>query len=453
MRRLRKGASRARSSLGRRKNVRAEGGETVSKIKRVHGREILNSRGFPTVEAEVELEDGAVGIASVPAGLSTGTYEAFDLRDGDVHRYLGRGVLKAVENINKSIAPKITGLNPAGQVELDSILIEIDGTLQKKRLGANAMLAVSLASARAAADSVKLPLWRYIGGIACRVMPTPLMNIVNGGVHANNNLNIQEFLIIPHGAHRFSDALQMGVETYQALRKIIMRIGRSTGIGDEGGFSSDFRDQEEVLDFIVRSIKDAGYEPGSQISIGLDIAATQFFKNGSYQFSRDGYKYTSSELIDIYELLCEKYPIISIEDGLAEDDWKGWVDLTARLSNRVQLIGDDLFVTHRERVQMGIERCAANAVLVKPNQIGTLTETLGVIDLARGGGYNVIVSHRSGETDDSFISDLAVSSGAGQIKAGAPKGMAGLAKYNRLLRIEEALGGRAEFAGLPCLAK
>lgn len=420
----------------------------MAHIANIHGREILDSRGFPTVEVEVSLDCGVSAKASVPSGASKGTYESKELRDGDNSRYLGKGVLCAVANVNETIAPALAGYDPLRQKLVDETLLSIDGTLQKKRLGANAMLATSLAVARAAAFSLNLPLWRYLGGLNAHLMPTPMMNIVNGGAHANNNLNIQEFLIIPHGAHSFGEALRMCSETYHALKKVLIRFHRSTGIGDEGGFSTDFRDQSEVLDFIVTAIRDAGYEPGDQIAIGLDVAASEFaVNNASYQFSGSDYRYTSGELIDMYELLCAKYPIISIEDGLAEDDWQGWTVLTKRLGGKVQLIGDDLFVTHKDRLYMGMERGAANAVLIKPNQIGTLTETLDVFDLASRGGYKTIISHRSGETEDSFIADLAVATGAGQIKSGAPRGMDRLTKYNRLLRIEEALGEYSKFAG------
>jgi len=416
---------------------------------KVHGREILDSRGFPTVEAEVKLDCGIVAHASVPSGASTGTYESVELRDGDRGRYIGKGVRTAVGNINETISPALEGLDPLKQKLVDETLIKIDGTLHKRRLGANAMLAASLAVARAAAFSLNLPLWRYLGGLSAHLMPTPMMNVVNGGAHANNNLSIQEFMIIPHGAPTFADALRMGSETYQALKKTLIGFNRPTGVGDEGGFSTDFRDQTEVLDFLVTAIRDAGFTPGEQISIGLDIAANEFAKNGFYQLNGSDYRYTSGELIDMYELLCSKYPIISIEDGLAEDDWQGWVSLTKRLGGKIQLVGDDLFVTHKDRLRMGMERGCANAVLIKPNQIGTLTETLDVFDLARRGGYRTIISHRSGETDDSFIADLAVATGAGQIKSGAPRGMDRLTKYNRLLRIEESLGEYSIFAGKP----
>lgn len=419
----------------------------MSRIANIHGREILDSRGFPTVEAEVLLDCGITARASVPSGASTGTYESKELRDGDSGRYLGKGVLKAVANVNDVITPALIGLDSLRQKRVDETMIDMDGTLDKKRLGANAMLAVSLAVARAAAFSLNLPLWRYLGGLNAHILPTPLMNIVNGGMHANNNLNFQEFLIIPQGAASFHEALRMCSETYQALKKILIRFNRSTGVGDEGGFSPDFRDQTEVLDFIVTAIRDAGYEPGAQIAIGLDVAASEFSKNSTYQFKGSDYRHTSGELIDMYELLCAKYPIISIEDGLAEDDWSGWVSLTNRLGDKIQLIGDDLFVTHKDRLQIGIERGAANAVLIKPNQIGTLTETLDLFDKARRGGYRTIISHRSGETDDSFIADLTVATGAGQMKSGAPRGMDRLTKYNRLLRIEESLGEYSVFAG------
>ena len=425
----------------------------MSFITGVHGREVLDSRGFPTVEVEVTLDSGIVGKASVPSGASTGTYEAHELRDGDSGRYMGKGVLKAVQNINEVISPALKGFDPLEQDQIDRALVELDGTLHKKKLGANAILGVSLATARTAAYSKNLPLWRYLGGLNANLLPVPLMNIINGGTHANNNLNIQEFLIIPHGAPSFTEALRMGAETYHALSRILTKYGKSTGTGDEGGFASDFRDQEEVLDFMLMAIRSAGYQPGKEISIGLDVAANQFYSKGAYQFHGSDYKYTANELIDIYELICEKYPIISIEDGLAEDDWQGWIDMTKRLSDKIQLIGDDIFVTHTDRLQLGIDRCAANAVLVKPNQIGTLTETLKLVEMARRGGYRTIVSHRSGETADSFIADLAVATGTGQIKAGAPRGIERLRKYNRLIRIEESLQGRSHFAGSDLLIR
>lgn len=421
----------------------------MSRITGVHGREILDSRGNPTVEVEITLDVGVTAKASVPSGASTGTYEAVELRDGDTSRYLGKGVQTAVGNVNREIAAALENLDPLRQRLVDERLIEIDGTLHKNRLGANAMLATSLAVARVAAFSLNLPLWRYLGGLNAHLMPTPLMNIVNGGAHANNNLSIQEYLIIPHGAKSFAEALKMGSETYHALKKILLKFKRTTGTGDEGGFSTDFKSQTEVLDFIITAIHDAGYEPGVDISLGLDVAASEFLDKGSYRFGGSSYRYTAGELIDMYELLCSKYPIISIEDGLGEDDWQGWKALTRRLGDKIQLIGDDLFVTHKDRLRMGMERGAANAVLIKPNQIGTLTETLEVIDLARRGGYQTIISHRSGETEDSFIADLAVATGAGQIKSGAPRGMDRLTKYNRLLRIEETLGEYSMFAGKP----
>ncbi|NLD04977.1 MAG: phosphopyruvate hydratase [Synergistaceae bacterium] len=419
----------------------------MSYITNVHGREVLDSRGFPTVEVEVTLDSKIVGKASVPSGSSTGTYEAYELRDGDSGRYMGKGVLKAVKNINEIISPALRGMDPLEQDRIDDLLIQLDGTLHKKKLGANAILGVSLAAARTAAYSKNIPLWRYLGGLNASILPIPLMNIVNGGTHANNNLNIQEFLIIPHGALSFTEALRMGAETYHALSRILIKYNKSTGTGDEGGFASDFRDQEEVLDFMLMAIRSAGYQPGKDISIGLDVAANQFYNKGAYQFHGSDYKYTANELIDIYELMCEKYPIISIEDGLAEDDWQGWIDMTKRLSDKIQLIGDDVFVTCTDRLQLGMDRGVANAVLVKPNQIGTLTETLKLVEMAKRGGYRTIISHRSGETADCFISDLAVATGAGQIKSGAPRGIERLRKYNRLLRIEESLQGRSHFAG------
>lgn len=419
----------------------------MSYIANVYGREVLDSRGFPTVEVEVVLDSGLVGKASVPSGSSTGTYEAYELRDGDSGRYMGKGVLKAVQNINDIISPALKGMDPLEQDRIDNLLMQLDGTLHKKKLGANAILGVSLAAARTAAYSKNIPLWRYLGGLNASLMPIPMMNVINGGTHANNNLNIQEFLLIPHGALSFTEALRMGAETYHALSDILTKYDKSTGTGDEGGFASNFRDQEEVLDFMLMAIRSAGYQPGKDISIGLDIAASQFYNKGAYQFHGGDYKYTANELIDIYELMCNKYPIISIEDGLAEDDWQGWIDMTKRLSDKIQLIGDDVFVTSTDRLQIGMDKGVANAVLVKPNQIGTLTETLKFVEMAKRGGYRTIISHRSGETADCFISDLAVATGAGQIKAGAPRGIGRLRKYNRLLRIEESLQDRCCYAG------
>ena len=419
----------------------------MSLIAKVHAREILNSRGYPTVEVDVTLESGVMGQASVPTGASIGTYEAYDLRDGDAGRYRGKGVLKAVDNINKFIDPMLKGMDPLEQVLIDESLIHLDGTLHKTRLGANAVLAVSLAVARAAAHSMNMPLWRYLGGLNANLLPVPFMNVISGGTRLNKNLNIQEFLIIPHGAPFFTESLRMGAETYHALEDVLADKGKMTGVGDEGAFYTDFRDQEEALDSLMEAIKKAGYVPGTDISIGLDIAASHFCSNGAYQFPSSNYKFTSGELIDMYEILCGKYPIMSIEDGLAEDDWHGWKSMTERLGAKIQLIGDDLFVTHKERLRIGIENGAANSVLVKPNQIGTLTETMNVIDMARRNGYHSIISHRSGETADNFIADLAVATGAGQIKAGAPCRVDRLAKYNRLIRIEESLQGRSQFAG------
>lgn len=419
----------------------------MAKVVEIHGREILDSRGMPTVEVEVRLECGRSACASVPSGASTGTHEAVELRDGEAGRYLGRGVRTAVGNVDKIISPALMGLDPLDQRLIDGTLIDLDGTAQKKRLGANAMLAVSLAVARAAAMSLDLPLWRYLGGPGVHLMPLPLLNVVNGGAHANNNLEIQEFMIIPHGADSFAEALRMGAETYQALKKKLAGLGRSTGVGDEGGFSAGFSGHDEALDLLVDAICAAGFTAGEDISIGLDVAASELTAEGGYLFGNGRQVSGAEELIAIYEDLCRRYPIISLEDGLAEDDWQGWVSLTTRLGGKIQLVGDDLFVTNGVRLRTGMDIGAANAVLVKPNQIGTLTETLDVIDQARRGGYNTIISHRSGETDDSFIADLAVATGAGQIKCGAPRGMDRLSKYNRLLSIEEALGGRSAFAG------
>ena len=361
---------------------------------------------------------------------------------------MGKGVLKAVQNIKEIISPALKGMDPLKQDHIDKALIELDGTLQKKRLGANAILGVSLATARTAAYSKELPLWRYLGGLNANLMPVPLMNVINGGTHANNNLNIQEFLIIPHGAPSFTEALRMGAETYHALSRILAKYGKSTGTGDEGGFASDFRDQEEVLDFLLMAIRSAGYQPGKEISIGLDIAANQFYSKGAYQFHGSDYKYTANELIDIYELMCDKYPIISIEDGLAEDDWQGWIDMTKRLSGRI-LIGDDIFVTHTDRLQLGIDRGAANAVLVKPNQVGTLTETLKLVEMARRGGYRTIISTDRERLRTTSSRTLPLPPVPDRSRPGS-EGIERLRKYNRLIRIEESLEGRSHLRESTC---
>jgi enolase len=422
----------------------------MSEIVGVHAREILDSRGNPTIEVEVWLDNGIYERASVPSGASTGTFEAVELRDGG-SRYAGKGVLKAVENVNSIIEPELIGYDPADQAELDKRLIELDGTDNKGKLGANAILGVSLASARAAARDHSLPLWAYIGGLGPYSLPTPMMNVVNGGAHADNNLDIQEFMLVPHGADSFSEALRMGAETYHALKKILKKSNNSTGVGDEGGFAPNFKANSEALTYLVNAITEAGYEPGKQISLAMDVAASEFYKDGVYDLSGEGRKLRAAELADYYEELCGKYPIVSIEDGMSEEDWDGWAHLSKKLGGKIQLVGDDLFVTNPIRFERGIKSGIANAILVKLNQIGTLTETLKVISMAKASGYGAVISHRSGETDDSFISDLAVATAAGQIKTGALARIDRVAKYNQLLRIEESLGDTAAYAGRSAL--
>lgn len=415
------------------------------KIKKIIGREILDSRGNPTVEADVILEDGAWGRAAVPSGASTGEHEALELRDGDKSRYLGKGVLKAVRNINEIIAPKLIGMDVREQRKIDYIMLELDGTEEKKKLGANAILAVSLAVARACANYLNIPLYRYIGGCNTYLLPVPLMNIVNGGKHADNNLNIQEFMIAPLNFPSFKEALRAGSEVFHNLKKILKSRGLSTAVGDEGGFAPDLQTEEEAIELIIEAIKSAGYKPGEDIFIALDPAASSFYESGYYNFK--GSKLTSSAMIEFYKEIVEKYPIISIEDGLAEDDWEGWENFTNELGDRIQIVGDDIFVTNPKRLKMGIERGVANAILIKVNQIGTLTETLDTIRLAENASYNRVISHRSGETEDTFIAHLAVATNAGQIKTGSLSRSDRIAKYNELLRIEEELGESAQFAG------
>ncbi|MDR1019593.1 MAG: phosphopyruvate hydratase [Synergistaceae bacterium] len=419
----------------------------MSEIVGVHAREILDSRGNPTVEVEVWLDNGIFERASVPSGASTGTFEAVELRDGG-SRYAGKGVSRAVDNVNSVIEPELVGYDPADQEELDRRLIELDGTENKGKLGANAILGVSMAAARAAARDHNLPLWAYIGGLGPYSLPTPLMNVVNGGAHADNNLDIQEFMLVPHGAASFAEALRMGAETYHALKKVLQKSNHSTGVGDEGGFAPNFKANSEALTFLVNAIAEAGYEPGGQISLAMDAAASEFYKDGVYSLAGEGRKLKADELADYYEELCGKYPIVSIEDGMSEEDWDGWALLTKKLGGKIQLVGDDIFVTNPVRFERGITSGIANAILVKLNQIGTLTETLKVISMARAAGYGAVISHRSGETEDAFISDLAVATDAGQIKTGALARTDRVAKYNELLRIEEALGDSARYAGL-----
>jgi enolase 1/2/3 len=414
----------------------------------VHGREILDSRGNPTVEADVVLASGARGRAAVPSGASTGAHEAAELRDGDPKRYLGKGVQEAVRNVNEVLGPRLEGIDASDQIGVDAELMDADGTPNKAKLGANAVLAVSLAVARAAAEDVGVPLYRYLGGPMARVLPVPMMNILNGGAHASNNVDAQEFMVVPIGADRFEDALRMGVEVFHNLKKILSGMGLSTAVGDEGGFAPMLPSNEAALDVVTQAIQSAGYEPGRDIAIALDVAATELFDDGAYVFKKgDQSRRSAAELIELYAQWVDRYPVVSIEDGLAEDDWEGWAELTRRLQGRIQLVGDDLFVTNVDRLGRGIEQGVANAVLIKVNQIGTLTETLQCIELAKGSSYGVVISHRSGETEDTFIADLAVATGAGQIKTGSASRSDRTSKYNQLLRISEELGEVAHYPG------
>ncbi|HUM80085.1 MAG TPA: phosphopyruvate hydratase, partial [Candidatus Saccharicenans sp.] len=414
----------------------------------VKAREILDSRGNPTVEVEVKLEDGTVGRAGVPSGASTGVHEALELRDGDKKRYNGKGVLQAVGNVNKLIAPEICGLNAFDQAGLDEKLITLDGTPNKNKLGANAILGVSLAAARAAALSLKLPLYRYLGGLGARVLPVPMFNILNGGVHANwQGTDLQEFMIAPVGAPSLREAVRWGSEVYQALKSVLKARGYSTGVGDEGGFAPALKKNSEAVELIVEAIEKAGYKPGVEVAIALDAAASSFYEDGVYNLRTEGKKVKAEEMVKMYEDWVEKYPVFSIEDGLAEDDWEGWKVLNERLGQTTQLVGDDIFVTNVERIKRGIEENAANSVLIKLNQIGTLTETIQAIDLARRANWTAMISHRSGETVDSFIADFSVAMGTGQLKTGAPCRGERVEKYNQLMRIEEELGSSAHYAG------
>ena len=419
----------------------------MSLIVDVKAREILDSRGNPTVEVEVFLEDGSMGRAAVPSGASTGAYEAIELRDGEKNRYLGKGVLKAVDNVNLYLAPQVIGMNVLEQNAIDRLLLELDGTENKEKFGANAILGVSLACAKAAANFLGLPLYRYIGGANSKVLPVPMMNILNGGKHADNNVDIQEFMIMPVGGKSFADALRMGAEVFHHLRQVLKAKGYSTTVGDEGGFAPNLSCNEEALASIVEAIKKAGYVPGEDIYIALDPAASEFYKDGNYHLEGEGIVKNTAEMVDFYADLCEKYPIISIEDGLAEDDWDGFALMTQKLGKKIQIVGDDLFVTNTKKVQKGIAGGIANSVLIKVNQIGTLTETLDTIAMAQRAGYTAVVSHRSGETEDVTIADIAVAVNAGQIKTGAPSRTDRVAKYNQLLRIEEELGEVAQYNG------
>jgi enolase len=410
----------------------------------VIGREIIDSRGNPTVEVEVILENGFMGRASIPSGASTGSHEALELRDKDARRYLGKGVQKAIQNIHRLIAPKLLGMDVLDQKGIDTAMIRWDGTPNKIRLGANAILGVSLACTKAAANSLGIPLYQHLGGLSATQLPLPQMNILNGGVHADNNVDLQECMILPIGAKSFKEALRMGVEVFHNLKSILKTKGYKTSVGDEGGFAPDLHSNEEAFSLIVEAIRKAGYRPGRDVALGIDAAATEFYRNGFYFLKAEKKpKKTPAEMVDYYESLIKKFPILSIEDGLAEDDWKGWKAMTARLGKKIQLVGDDLFVTNPNRLSRGIREGVANAILVKPNQIGTLTETLEVIEMAKRAGYQTIISHRSGETEDTTISDLAVGTNAGQIKTGATSRTDRVAKYNQLIRIEERLGNRA----------
>ena len=419
----------------------------MAMITEVYAREILDSRGNPTVEVEVILEDGAVGRAAVPSGASTGVHEAVELRDGDKDRYLGKGVTKAVDNVNDIIAEALIGLEATRQTEIDELLVRLDGTPNKGRLGANAILGVSMAVARAAASSVGLPLYLYLGGVAAKELPVPMMNILNGGEHADNNVDIQEFMIMPVGAKSFSEALRMNAEIYHNLKALLKEKGLSTALGDEGGFAPNLNNNAEAIEVILEAVVKAGYKPKEDIVIALDVASSEMYKDGKYHLEGEGVVKTSEEMVDYLADLCEKYPIISIEDGLAEDDWAGWKLLTKKIGKKVQLVGDDLFVTNEERLVQGINKGVANAILIKVNQIGTLTETFNAIETAKRAGYTCIISHRSGETEDTTLADIAVAVNAGQIKTGAPARTDRVAKYNQLLRIEEDLGKAAKYNG------
>jgi enolase len=417
----------------------------VALIEAASAREILDSRGNPTVEVEVLLDDGIVQRAAVPSGASTGAFEAYELRDGDKTRYSGKGVLKAVAAVIDELGPAIEGVDAAEQRIIDEILIEVDGTDNKGRVGANAILGVSLAVAKAAADSADLPLFRYLGGPNAHILPVPLFNVINGGSHADNGIDMQEFFLAPIGASSFAEALRWGTETYHVLKGELLKAGYATGLGDEGGFAPDLPSNREGLDFLVTAIEKAGFTPGTEIALGMDVAATEFFTDGAYQF--EGKAWTAEKLTDYYIDLADNYPIITIEDALAEDDWDAWKHLTEKLGSKVQLVGDDLFVTNPTRLADGIKRGVANSLLVKVNQIGTLSETLDAVEMAHRAGYTTMFSHRSGETEDTTIADLVVAVNSGQIKSGAPARSERVAKYNQLLRIEEELGDAAEFAG------
>ena len=422
----------------------------MSVIESVYAREVLDSRGNPTVEVEVALESGAEGRAIVPSGASTGAFEAVELRDGDKSRYLGKGTQNEVNNVNTIIAPELEGLDAFDQPGIDGLLLELDGTPNKGKLGANAILGVSMAVARAAANELGLPLFQYIGGVNAKQLPVPMMNILNGGEHADNNVDVQEFMILPVGAPCFKEGLRMGAEVFHALKKVLGEKGLACGVGDEGGFAPNLGSNREALELIVEAIKAAGYEPGKDVMLGLDVAASEMYNEETkkYVLAGEGKELTAAEMVDLYEDWTTNFPIITIEDGLDEEDWAGWKVLTERLGKKVQLVGDDLFVTNTERLERGIEAGVANSILIKVNQIGTITETLDAIEMAKRAGYTAVISHRSGETEDTTIADLAVAVNAGQIKTGAPSRTDRVAKYNQLLRIEETVGAQARYCGL-----
>lgn len=413
----------------------------------VIAREIMDSRGNPTIEVDVYLEDGTMGRAAVPSGASTGAYEAVELRDGDKSRYMGKGVLKAVENVNDVIAPEIIGFDALDQVGIDTAMIELDGTPNKAKLGANAILGVSMAVAKAAAEALAMPLYQYLGGFNGKQLPVPMMNILNGGAHADNNVDIQEFMVMPVGATSFAEALAMCSGIYHNLKAVLKAKGLNTAIGDEGGFAPNLASNEDAIKIILEAVEKAGYKPGEQVCLALDVAATEIYKDGKYNLEGEGVVKTSAEMVEFYSQLVEKYPIISIEDGMSEDDWEGWKLLTDKIGSKVQLVGDDLFVTNTERLSRGIAADTANSILVKVNQIGSLTETFDAIEMAKRAGYTAIISHRSGETEDATIADIAVAVNAGQIKTGAPARTDRVAKYNQLLRIEEQLGATSQYKG------
>ena len=422
----------------------------MSVIELVYAREVLDSRGNPTVEVEVALESGAVGRAIVPSGASTGAFEAVELRDGDKGRYIGKGVEKAVANVNEIIAPELEGMDAFDQPAIDALMIELDGTHNKGKLGANAILGVSMAVARAAAEELGLPLFQYIGGVNAKQLPVPMMNILNGGEHADNSVDVQEFMILPVGAKSFREGLRMGAEVFHSLKKVLSERGLACGVGDEGGFAPNLGSNREALELIVEAIEKAGYKPGDDVRLGLDVAATEMYDKETklYDLKHEGKKLTAEQMVDLYEEWVNNFPIITIEDGLDEEDWDGWKVLTDRLGKKVQLVGDDLFVTNTERLERGIEAGVANSILIKVNQIGTITETLDAIEMAKRAGYTAVISHRSGETEDTTIADLAVAVNAGQIKTGAPSRTDRVAKYNQLLRIEEMVGEQARYCGM-----